>query len=342
MVVVDEGDAIAPQRPQPNEARMLGAAEDLVRRGGQRGIGTMFITQRSAVLNKNVLTQVQVLIALRTIAPQDLKAMDEWIDVHGEPDQRKTLMASLPSLPVGEAWVWSPGWPTEAGIFQRVKVAPIETFDSGATPKPGEKRVEPRLVSPVDMDRIRDLMADATQRDAGDDPKAMKKRIAELEKALSAGQAPAERVEVPMFDAELFSELERELTMHVNNFRGAMNVYRAKLLERNGSTGGLGGTPRPRPATSPEAIQPRPVETLRERTARISGDRDVKPDKSKLGAGERAILTAIAQHRDGATPELRAHLHRAAPFGDDQTRVTLTSCVLDRVEQAAGSRSPRR
>jgi DNA helicase HerA-like ATPase len=189
MVVVDEGDAIAPQRPQPNEARMLGAAEDLVRRGGQRGIGTMFITQRSAVLNKNVLTQVQVLIALRTIAPQDLKAMDEWIDVHGEPEQRKALMASLPSLPVGEAWVWAPGWPTETGIFQRVKVSPIETFDSGKTPAPGEKRIEPRLVSAVDLDRIRDLLADATQRDPEDNPKTLKKRIAELEKELAARPA---------------------------------------------------------------------------------------------------------------------------------------------------------
>jgi len=75
MLVIDEADAIAPQNPQKGTERMLGAAEDIVRRGGQRGIGTVLVTQRSAVLNKNVLTQAQVLIALRTIAPQDLKAM---------------------------------------------------------------------------------------------------------------------------------------------------------------------------------------------------------------------------------------------------------------------------
>jgi DNA helicase HerA-like ATPase len=84
MLLIDEADAIAPQKPQENEARMLGAAEDIVRRGGQRGLGCMLITQRSAVLNKNVLTQVEMIVALRTIAPQDLKAMDAWIEVHGE------------------------------------------------------------------------------------------------------------------------------------------------------------------------------------------------------------------------------------------------------------------
>jgi hypothetical protein len=71
MVIIDEADAIAPQKPNPGEERMLGAAEDIVRRGGQRGIGCTMITQRTAVLNKNVLTQCEMLVALRTISPQD-------------------------------------------------------------------------------------------------------------------------------------------------------------------------------------------------------------------------------------------------------------------------------
>lgn len=49
MVCIDEADAIAPQKPQRGEERMLGAAEDLVRRGGQRGIGVTMITQRADV-----------------------------------------------------------------------------------------------------------------------------------------------------------------------------------------------------------------------------------------------------------------------------------------------------
>jgi hypothetical protein len=185
MLVIDEADAVAPQKPQKGEERMLGAAEDIVRRGGQRGIGCILVTQRSAVLNKNVLTQAQMLVALRTIAPQDLAAMDAWIQVHGTPEQRKTLMESLPSLPVGDAWFWSPGWPTTDGIFQRVHVLPIETFDSGATPKPGEKRIEPKHAADVDLDALKRQMAATIEKAKADDPRERRRQIAELKKELA-------------------------------------------------------------------------------------------------------------------------------------------------------------
>jgi len=273
LLLVDEGDAIAPQKPQPNEARMLGAAEDIVRRGGQRGIGSVFITQRTAVLNKNVLTQAQVLIALRTIAPQDLAAMNAWIDVHGEPAQRKTLMGSLPSLPVGEAWVWSPGWPTDDGIFQRVKVDRIETFDSGATPKPGETRIAPKVLAAVDRDRIRDLMAHAVEVSEANDPKALRARVAELEKELAERPEP-ERIEVPCTDITVVSAISRA--------RVRLEEMRAQLDEAVTDIGAALSYAEKRPAlppaltpdgrrysigAPPESIQPRAALTLRQKTA---------------------------------------------------------------------------
>lgn len=180
-LVVDEADAIAPQKPQMNETRMLGAIEDIVRRGGQRGIGCTLVTQRSAVLNKNVLTQAQILVVLRTIAPQDLAAIKAWIDVHGSIEEGKELMGSLPSLPVGDAWFWSPGWPTETGIFKRVHVLPIETFDSGATPKPGQRRIVPKNLADVDLKALEKQMAETIEKVKNEDPKHLRKRIVELE-----------------------------------------------------------------------------------------------------------------------------------------------------------------
>jgi hypothetical protein len=179
MLEVDEADAIAPQKPQPNEARMLGAMEDVVRRGGQRGLGCILITQRSAVLNKNVLTQAEMIIALRTIAPQDLAAIDAWVEVHGTEEEREKLMSSLPSLPVGDAWVWAPGWPTADGIFERVHISPIETFDSGASPKAGEKRVEPKNLADVDLGALTKQMAATIEKAKADDPKQLRKQLAE-------------------------------------------------------------------------------------------------------------------------------------------------------------------
>ena len=217
MLVIDEADAIAPQKPQRGEERMLGAAEDIVRRGGQRGIGCALITQRSAVLNKNVLTQAQMLIVLRTIAPQDLAAMNAWVDVHGTPEERKILMESLPSLPIGDAWFWSPGWPTAEGIFGRSHVLPIETFDSGATPKPGERVVVPKNLADVDLDVLKKQMAATIEKARNDNPVMLRKKIGELERELKDRPGTIEvkkeveikKVEVPVLKDSQIKRLEQ-------------------------------------------------------------------------------------------------------------------------------------
>lgn len=185
-LVLDEADAFAPQKPMKGQERMLGAIEDLVRRGRARGLGLTLVTQRSAVLNKDVLTQVEVLVALRTIAPQDRAAIDEWIKVHGTPQQRVDMMESLPSLPIGTAWFWSPGW---LDIFQRVKVRRRETFDSSATPKVGQSKVEPRTVATVDLEALRARMAATIERSGANNPKALRAEISRLERELSAAKS---------------------------------------------------------------------------------------------------------------------------------------------------------
>src|SRR5579884_749848 len=154
---------------------MLGAIEDIVRRGRARGLGVSLVTQRSAVLNKDVLTQVEVLVALRTIAPQDRGAIDEWIKVHGTPEQREELMSSLPSLPIGTAWFWSPGW---LGIFQRVRVRKRETFDSSATPEVGKKIQTPKQLAQVDLEQLRGRLAATIEKAKADDPRELKRQLA--------------------------------------------------------------------------------------------------------------------------------------------------------------------
>ena len=45
--------------------------QDIVRRGRKKGIGCTLITQRPAVLSKDVLTQCEVLCVLRLVHPVD-------------------------------------------------------------------------------------------------------------------------------------------------------------------------------------------------------------------------------------------------------------------------------
>jgi hypothetical protein len=198
-LILDEADAFAPQRPLPGHQRLLGAMDDLVRRGRARGIGVTMITQRPAVLNKDVLTQIEVLIALRMTAPQDQAAIDTWVRSHGTPEQREELMRSLPSLPIGDAWLWSPGW---LDRFVRIHVRQRETFDSSATPKVGERIVAPTAsTAVVDLERIRIALEGAISEAQSEDSQVLRGQIADLQQQLRDRpvERVVERVEVPVF-----------------------------------------------------------------------------------------------------------------------------------------------
>ncbi len=234
MLVIDEADTVAPQRPQRGEERMLGAAEDLVRRGGQRGVGTVLITQRAAVINKNVLTQLDVLIMLRTISPQDLSALDDWIRVHGTPEQRDVLMGSLPSLPIGTAWVWAPGWPTPEGIFQQVHVARRQTYDSGATPKVGQVVRLPQTKAAVDTRRLGELLVVPFEEPVPDG-------AVHRSRAAAATRVERVEIEIPVIADEQLEQvraLATSLTETSGRLLGLLGEVLAGL-DRIGPRGGL-------------------------------------------------------------------------------------------------------
>jgi len=63
---VEEAHVFCPQRPREGEEPMLGAMEDVVRIGRNYGIGVTLISQRAATVNKDVLSQVECLIAYQT------------------------------------------------------------------------------------------------------------------------------------------------------------------------------------------------------------------------------------------------------------------------------------
>ena len=58
-VFLEEADEYLPQRVMQDQARCVGAWTKLVKQGGAFGLGVTLISQRSAVVNKDVLTQVE-------------------------------------------------------------------------------------------------------------------------------------------------------------------------------------------------------------------------------------------------------------------------------------------
>lgn len=144
---VDEADAFMPQRPAPDEQIMLGRWDTIARRGRSRGFRLTLITQRPAVLNKNALSQVGTLIALKLTSPQDRKAVGDWIEGNADKAAGKEILASLPGLDRGEGWVWSPG----LDVLDRVRFPLIETWDSSRTPGKGEIHREAKALARADV-----------------------------------------------------------------------------------------------------------------------------------------------------------------------------------------------
>lgn len=183
---VDEAQTVAPQnlKAMPEAARLLGAMEDIVLQGRRRGLGMTLISPRPALVNTNLRSACEVIIAMQVIQSHDRKAIQEWVDVHGDDAERsKEMLASLSGLKKGEAWVWSPSW---LELFQRVKFRGRETFDSSATPKIGQRIVTPKKLAAIDLDKLGSEIKATVERVKADDPKELRRRIAELEKQLQA------------------------------------------------------------------------------------------------------------------------------------------------------------
>jgi uncharacterized protein len=177
-VMLDECDTFVPQRIDHGGERLVGAVNDLVRKGRARGLGVTLISQRPALVSKDVLTQVETLIAHRMTGPQDRDAVERWIE-HNADQGADDVLASLQTLADGEAWVWSPSW---LKTLVRTRIALRATFDSSATPKPGEKVGPLTRGAAVDLGALRERLAATIERAKADDPRELKRRITELEK----------------------------------------------------------------------------------------------------------------------------------------------------------------
>lgn len=310
-VFLEEAHEYLPQRVPGDEAKVVNAWQKIVKQGRFKGIGCTMISQRSSVLNKDVLELIDTLIVLRTMGPRSRKSIAEW--VHDQ-DVDEGLLASLPALKAGEAWVWSPG---ELGIIQRIQFRRRRTFDSGATPKVGQVRRAPTTIADVDLDVIRDRMADTIERAAANDPKELRAEIARLNAEIAS--ATPERVEVqvetPVVPAAVVlaheqltaltirahEQMDQILTL-AGELDGVTDVI-AKAIADVGKIGvpgskSAGSAPR-RPSAPADPHPPGPSS---------AAPRGIV-DHDAINAPRQKILDAIAWHKTvGVDPARRNHV----------------------------------
>ncbi len=304
VVIFEEGHRYIPQSVTAATAQLKEATAKIPLEGRAFGLGSMTPSQRSSRLHKDVLTQFGTLIAMRSPAKLDRDAIGGWVEEHAV---SKELLASLPSLDDGEAWVWSPH---DLHVVDRFRFRRRETFDSGATPKVGQAKRQPRSLADIDLGAIKEAMADTIERAKADDPAELRKRIRDLERRLAAAPAAApERVEIPVpyRDPALVDALGRLEGLTRQAFMRAedhLERVRELVSEAEGVMSRLPEEPAPAPPASP-ASPARPVPSLEE------ASREVQAAARRSRAGyrpidlptDREVAARVAEAHAGAAPE---------------------------------------
>ena len=220
-LIVDEAHLFAPQGKvnDPQSGKMVNAANNLVSLGRLRGLRVTLITQRPAKLHKDSLSQAETLIAMRLIAPQDRKAVEEWIKDNADQEKSKEIMSSLAKLPTGTGWIWAP----ELDILKRTTFPKIKTLDTSRAPVHTKKGKGP-VLAPINRKAIEQKLADAAIEVAANDPRNLKAEIADLKKKLAVKETSARIKHNPVADKAALKSIGAE-----NYIRGKNDGYAEAL-----------------------------------------------------------------------------------------------------------------
>jgi hypothetical protein len=182
-IVFDEADMWAPQRLLDRDgdaAKLLGMMETIVRRGRIKGFIPWLITQRPAVLSKDILSQVDGLVTFKLTSSQDRDAIGAWVEGSAEKQQWRDIWTRLPTMQRGQGVVWMPG----RGILSAVTFPEKTTFDSSRTPKRGESKRTAQL-KPINLDKLEQRLASVKAEVDANDPKALRAEITRLKSELA-------------------------------------------------------------------------------------------------------------------------------------------------------------
>lgn len=180
-VIFDEADLWAPQGAGSGTGpKLQELMEQIVRRGRVKGFIPWLITQRSAVISKDVLSQVDGLVIFKLTSSNDRKAIGEWVKSQADMDVWNRIWDSLPAMQQGQGVLWIPA----RGILETVKFPLKETFNSSKAPERG-KRAERRELKPLDLDKLKGKLAAIEDEQKASDPRALKAEVARLTRELA-------------------------------------------------------------------------------------------------------------------------------------------------------------
>lgn len=315
-VVFDEADMWAPQRLLDKEgeaAKLLGMMETVVRRGRVKGFVPWLISQRPAVISKDILSQVDGIVAFKLTGKHDRDAIGSWVEGLADKTTWAAIERQLPAMERGQGVVWIPG----RGLLETVRFPLKTTFDSSRTPKRGEKAASVEL-RPIDLGALRERLGKVEAEAKANDPSALKTEIRRLTAELA--KKPAAVVDRAAIDREVAQALEDGF---VSGFNAAQNDAVKAIQALPGRLSQRVDIPHTPRAASPPPAAPPVRHSLPPSPPRREGSEG-------LGKGDRLVLTVLAQYRP-----IRVSASKAAAIAGYSVRSSTWRNILSRLRRAA-------
>lgn len=339
-VVIDEAPLFVPQKVMGETARVVGAVEDLIARGRNSGFGVVLISQRSATINKDVLTQADVIVSHRLTSPQDKAALGDWFEDNATSDKKKEILTSLAGLPDGRAWIWAP----TMKIMEQIQFRRRTTFDSSATPELGKAVAAPRKLTEINLDLLKEKMAATIEEAAANDPKKLQAEIRRLNGVVTELKnnpvIEVKEIQVPVipekciFDIKALEKESRELAAKADlTWNKAMEIERAFTQILTGMQQSILLKPKPRvlPGGSADDLEKsRPVAKGHQTRPHIpvSYSEDTPP----LSKCARTLLTVLVQFHPQATTRSKVSLVsgysvNSSTFNNGLSELRVKGCI---------------
>ncbi len=289
----------------PEAGVSLHWANRLASEGQGKGLVLVAASQRPQKVHNDFLTSCETLIACRVIHKADRDAIKDWIDGCADASKGREVLAELAQMKRPEAWVWSPE--IDFGP-KRISFPMFSTYDSYKPQRADAAKL--KGWAEVDLDDVRAKLSAVVKQAEANDPTALKKRIAELERQVRQGVKPAAAPPAP--SPEQLAKAEQ---------RGYQGALKAALQSAVAWRRNLHAEIRKLLETDIIVLDAARTENPKaplERTARIAGDSPrIKPERALAVPAARqidvrassssevnkpmprAFLTALAQHHEG-------------------------------------------
>jgi hypothetical protein len=195
LIIIGEASRLIPQRIRPDQTECYDAVEETVLLGRNDALGVLLEGQRPAILNKDVLSQMDTVFALNITHPLDKKALQDWFQeaVEADKGEFEKFWAEIQRLQRQEAVIWSPSF---LKMFQRFRFRDFTTFHPDRTHLRRQGLLQTTAAT-TDVsalaERLKGELATVVEKAKADDPAALRVQVRQLKASLDHANELNER-----------------------------------------------------------------------------------------------------------------------------------------------------